>query len=184
MEEKPRCFMPIEIKEHRELRQHIREICTRFNDNPDLARLVLVNPILALEDVGVKLSPEAKKHIMDTLRFPARLEERKEELEAELKGELKRLKFHAELPLTPDRRAELLFQVLKLEPAENDTCDLSRLDSYRTRAYSRKHPLVAKLAEYERIRQGGLIFHTRESYEAYKSGRRKHHWVKAVRFKI
>jgi hypothetical protein len=184
MPEKPRSFEPISVNSERDMRQHMRAICQRFNDNPHLARLVLVNPILALEDVGVQLAPEIKDHIMQALRFPPRLEERKAELETDIKAELAKLKVPAELPLTPARRSQLLFQVLKLPPLSQDAGEVATLESHRTRAYSRMHPLVAKLAEYERLRQGGLVFHPRKTYEDYKAGRRRHHWVKSLRFKI
>jgi hypothetical protein len=184
MEKSTPYFEPILANTERDLRKNIREISTRFNNNPDLARLVFVNPILAFEDVGVQLSAEMKRHIMDRMRFPPKLKEKTARLEKELKEELAQLKVAAELPFTPEQRADLLFNVLRVKPLDADKANAARLESNRTKEYRRVHPLIAKLAEYERARQGSLIFHTRERYDDYKAGRRKHRWIKSVRFKI
>ncbi len=184
MVKKPKDFEPIVIGAHRDLRKNIRNISKRFNENPGLARLLIVNPILAFEDVGVQMSPKVKQHIMDRLRFPPLLREREKKLEAELKEDLSRHKISCKLPLTAELRAHLFFHVLKLTPLQVDTGDITRLEPNRTRSYTRQHPIVAKLADYERARQGALVFHTHETYEAYKAGRRKHRWLKSIRFKI
>lgn len=184
MVKKPKDFEPIVIGTHRDLRKNIRNISKRFNENPDLARLLIVNPILAFKDVGVQMSPKVKQHIIDRLRFPSLLQERKVKLEAGLKEDLSKLNISCKLPLTAELRAVLFFRVLKLTPLQADTGDKTRLESNRTRSYARQHPIVAKLADYERARQGALIFHTRKTYESYKAGRRQHRWLKSIRFKI
>jgi hypothetical protein len=173
----------IKVETHRDIVKNMREINRRFNENPDLARLLIVNPILALGDIGVKLNTEMRHHIMDTFRFPPRVRKRKERLEAELNKELPKLISRPKLPLTGKQRAELVFRVLKLKPHKEDSINQAELESNRTRFYASQHPIVAKLAEYERVRQGSLIFHTRETYEDFKSGKKKHRWLKAVRFK-
>lgn len=182
MREKKLRYEVVPIETERDLRKNIRKISTRFNENPELARLVLVNPILALEDVGVELSAEVKRHVMDSLRFPPRLRERLSKLEGELKGELKKWGECDELPLTSERRASLLFKVLKVVPLKPDSKQTQVLKTSRTRIYRKQHEFINKLAEYERLRQGGLIFHTRNTYEEYRSGVKRHHWIKSVRF--
>lgn len=177
-------YHPISLETHRDLRKNIRAISSRFNENPELARLLLVNPILAFKDAGVDMAREIQVHIMNTLRFPKRLVEKKERLESELRKELKDLGLPAELPLSAETRAHLLFRVLKLPPLMQDASSLKGIESRRMRYYSRQHPIVAKLADYERARQGGLVFRTQEQYQAYKTGEKRHHWVKSVRFKI
>ena len=184
MVKKSKAFEPIVVTTQEDLHKNLRKIGRRFNENPDLARLVLVNPILALEDVGVQLSPEVKKHIIDLFRFPAGLKKRKAKLEAELKEELSELKLPHKLPLTPESRADLLFGVLKITPLEVDARSTGGLKSDRTRFYARRHPLVAKLAEYERSRHGALVFQRRKTYDAYRAGKRKHRWLKALRFRV
>jgi len=175
---------PLAINTHRDLLTNIRPICQRLNNDPDTARMLLVNPILALEDAGIQLAPEVKQHIMDSLRFPPSLVERKEKLELELQDELTALGFPHKLPLTSEQRADLMFRVLKVKSTQAQPSAAAEIGSKEMRAYSRQHPLVAKLADYERLRQGRLIFYPRETYEAYKAGLKRQNWIKAVKFKV
>jgi hypothetical protein len=175
---------PLAINTHKDLLRNMRAISNRLNDSPELARMLLVNPILALEDAGVELTPEVKEHIMDSLRFPPSLVKRREELELELHDELSALGVPYRLPLSGKQRADLMFRVLKLASHETDALETTEIGSKRIRAYSRQHPLVAKLAEYERLRQGRLIFFPRKTYEAYKAGLKRQNWIKAVKFKV
>jgi len=175
---------PLVINEHRDLLRNMRAISKRLNDNPDIARMLLVNPILALEDAGVELSREVKEHIMDSLRFPPSLVERREKLELELHDELSALGVPHRLPLSNEQRADLMFRVLKLKTQQPEAYQTTEIGSKRMRAYSDQHPLVAKLAEYERLRQGRIIFFPRETYKAYKVGLKRQNWIKAVKFKV
>lgn len=175
---------PIAIATERDLRRNIRAISRRFNERPEIARLVFVNPILALEDIGVELGPDAKQHVMDALRFPPRLRERRAKLERELPEELGALGVSGKLPLTARRRAQLLFRVLELEPAGEDAKDLTRLDARRLTAYAGQHPVVEKLAQYERAQRGAIVFQSRASYEAFKRGDKRHPWIKTIRFDV
>lgn len=184
MKEDPSQPEKISVNVEQDLRKHMRKISQRLNANPEIARRLLVNPILAFQEVGIELSAEVKQHIVDALRFPPGLERRKQQLEANLREEFARIGFDASLPLKAEQRAELLFGVLKLPPLGLETARSSALAANRTRAYARHHPLVAKLAEYERLRQGGLVFQPRDVYEAHKSGKRRQHWIKTVRFKV
>jgi hypothetical protein len=174
----------IHVANHRDLRKHMRAICERFNAQPEIARLVFVNPVLALQDVGVQLEPEAKQHIMDALRFPPRLQKRKAELAEELVKEFAREGIKTQLPLSPEQRAELLFRVMRIPPLPADAGTSHELAADRVIHYAKAHPLAAKLAEYETLHRGRLIFQPRETYEAYKSGKKRHRWIKSVRFKI
>ncbi len=175
---------PLTIETEADLRRNIRRISRRLDDRPEIAPLLFVNPILALRDVGVELSPDMRRHVMDALRFPPRLRERTAALEQELGTELERLGLSPRLPLTPKRRADLLFRKLELEPLADDAADPSRLEPARTRAYAQADPLVAKLADFERLRQGSLVFQPRAVYDAYKRGDRQHRWVRSVRFNV
>ena len=162
----------------------MRAIVTRLNENPDLARLVFVNPVLVLQDLGVDLSSEAKQHVMDALRFPPRIREQTAALQQELRRELDELGIKARLPLSTAHRAHLLFNVLQLEPRAEDAGTVERLAPGRTADYADAHPLVAKLAEYERIRRGALLFQSRASYEAFKRGDADYPWIDRVTFDV
>ena len=161
----------------------MRSINKLLNDNPDLARFVLINPILVLEDLGVQISAPVKQHIINSLRFPAKLVARRDELAKEVEAEFARLNIHHKLPLTSSQRATLVFDTLKLSVLPEHTSNLHKLETDQLRAYSDQHVLIMKLAEYERFRKGGLIFFPRHIYEQYKSGDKQLHWVNAVRFK-
>lgn len=172
----------IVIEVERDLKKNMRSINKLLNDNPVLACFLLVNPILVLEDLGVKISDPVKKHIKQSLRFPAKLVARRDELAKEVHEEFSRIKIKQKLPLTTADRAKLVFKTLKIKPLHQHS-DHQHLDSNQLREYMEKHPLLFKLAEYERFRKGGLVFFPRHIYEEYKSGVRQLHWVNAVRFK-
>lgn len=174
----------IRVETERDLRRHMRAISRRLNDNPDIARLVFVNPILALQDIDVELTAEVKRHVMDALRFPPLLRERKAELEKELPAELRELGIRARLPLSPAERGHLLFEVLELEPLPGDARMRRRLPPGRAARYADQHPLVAKLAEYEQVRQGSLLFQSKANYRAFKRGEKQYAWIDRVTFDV
>ena len=173
---------PITINVERDLRKNMRTISQRLNANPELAKLVLINPILVLEDLDVQLSNEVKNHVMESLRFPPALVKRRDALGSELKKDLAALNIHHELTFTNKQRAELVFRKLKISPLSNDK--VTDLSSSQLRLYKEKHPLLTKLAEFERYSKGALIFYPRSTYEKYKTGEKKLHWVNAIRFKV
>lgn len=183
MAKNPQPQQPIVLKVERDLKKNIRSINSLLNANPDLARLVMINPILVLEDLGVTISDPVKQHIIQSLRFPAKLVARRDELAKEVEEEFARLKIHYKLPLTTAQRAKLVFDTLKIKPLHKHSMDLEHLDPSELLKYSHKHPLIFKVTEYERFRKGGLVFFPRHIYEEYKSGVRQLHWVNAVRFK-
>lgn len=172
---------PIRVETHRDLRRHIRTICRRFNSQPELARLLMVNPLFALEDAGVALTPELKEHIVDRLRFPPKLVDRIQRLEHELRAQFIVLGFDADLPLSAEARRRL-HDVIGVAPEDPDP--RVRRRRVRSRAFREQYPVAALLAEYERARQGALIFHPRHVYDAYKSGERRHHWLRSISFRV
>ena len=185
----------LEINTERDLRANIRAINQRFNADQDLARMLLVNPILALEDAGIQLTPEMKEHVMNALRFPPNVIERRDQLELELYDELKALEVPYSVPLTEEQRADLIFGVLKLKMPEikegrrpkRSAPERSAIPGVRSkeiRLLAKQHSLVAKLVEYERMRQGRLVFYPRDVYERYKSGLKRQNWIQSVKFKV
>lgn len=173
---------PIRVETHRDLRRHIRTICRRFNGQPELARLLLVNPLFALEDAGVVLTPELKAHVVDRLRFPPKLVERIARLEHELRAQFIALGIEADLPLSAEARRRLPREVAGV--LEEDPDPRARRRRVRSRVFREQYPLAALLAEYDRARQGALIFHPRHVYDAYRSGERRHHWLQSIRFRV
>ena len=67
---------------------------------------------------------------------------------------------------------------------EEDPDPRARRRRVRSRVFREQYPLAALLAEYDRARQGALIFHPRHVYDAYRSGERRHHWLQSIRFRV
>lgn len=108
----PANFALLEIKSHRALAVKQREIAERVAAAPDLAVMLFVNPVLAFEHLGVKLSPEVAHHVLQTIQHPQALRTRRDELEAKLKEALGE-------PAQPTDLAwnrHLLFELRKLAP--------------------------------------------------------------------
>ena len=183
MNKNPKLTTPIVLDVERDLKKNMRSINQLLNDNPELAILTLINPLLVLEDLGVKISPAVKQHVMNSLRFPKKLVAQRDQLEKEIKDEFKKMGVKQTLPMNNQQRSKLLFETLKIKPAKTDKDHLKALSSEQLQAYSDHHPLLEKIAKYERFRKGGLVFLPRHDYEEYKSGVKKLHWVNAVKFK-
>ena len=134
----------------------MKEIVTRLNDNPKIARLVLVNPIYALADLGVTLSKEMEDHVYQTFHNPPAKQRRLAQLDAEIQEQLAALPDKPALPANPQEHAQLAFRSLGLQPLPGDRDDA--LHRERLAAYSHMHPLIGKLVEREIVQRGGLVF--------------------------
>ena len=170
----------IVVNSHHDFRGHMREIVNRLNSQPDVARLVLVNPIYALEDIGVKLSKEMRDHLIQTFHSPPAKKKRMAELEGEIQGELGKLPGKWRIPSTPKERADVVFRALQVPRHPDDPED--HLERERMIAYVHRHPLIPKLIEYERVSRSGLVFFPRATYNSYKRGELKQQWVNDIRF--
>lgn len=105
---------PIEIATHRGLLEQQRDIAARIAAEPDLGVMLLINPVLALERMGVKLTPEVAHHVLHTIQHPRAMRERRDELEASL------LEALGEVPHPTDAvwNARLLFTLRELPALE------------------------------------------------------------------
>jgi hypothetical protein len=104
----------LNIDTHRGLAAAQKEIASRFQANPDIAKLLLVNPVCAFQDIGVKVSPDIASHILHTMRNSSETYARRQVLEDGLK------KVAGEAPKPSDGAwvAEFLFRKLKLKPLD------------------------------------------------------------------
>ncbi len=174
----------LRIATHDELVAALPEIFRRFNANPELARLLLVNPLFVLEDLNVQLSDELQDHIRRTIGFP---KGRVEEIAKERKAVRQRLAELAgdgptpAIPKTPKERADLVFDRLGVAPigARPDALTVEDLAPYRA-----AHPIVAMLHNLGVLERGAITFHTRGTYEAHKEGRPHHPWLVRLRFNV
>lgn len=107
-------FEPLEISTHRDLAKYASEINRRLNKNPELARLVLVNPALAFKEVGASMSPEIIHHILHTIQHSTSARQRQDALEEELHKELD----EKPQPHNPEWASKFLFEKLELDPID------------------------------------------------------------------
>lgn len=173
-------FKPIHVESHHDFRGHMVEIVNRLNNTPEIAKLVLVNPIYALRDINVTLSKEMEQHIFKTFSSPPAKQKRLTELEAQIKPELEKLPGKPAIPSTPEHNAEFVFRTLGIPPLPGDSTD--QLDRGRLNAYWRRHPLIPLLIEHQRVAKSGLVFFPRATYDAYKSGKLRQNWMNSIRF--
>ena len=182
--DQPASSEPLSIATEEELRANMRQISRRINANPALGRLLFVNPILVLEDVGVTLAPAVKQHIMGALRFPARRREQIARLEADIVQHASSLGITVSLPLGAQPR---FVQVLKVERTKQSkpikptkpTEQVEQVEQVELPA-----SLSKLLQEHAELSRGAVVFHPRETYNAFKRGERNHRWVKAIRFTL
>ncbi|MGZ8254810.1 MAG: hypothetical protein ACXWVT_08160 [Burkholderiaceae bacterium] len=111
---KPVAFAPMAIDSHRALAGRQKEIAERVAAAPDLGVMLLINPVLAFERLGVKLSPEIAHHILHAIQHPTALRTRRDELEAKLKEALG----ESAQPTVATWNQHFLFELRKLAPLE------------------------------------------------------------------
>jgi hypothetical protein len=100
------------LKSHKDLIRRQADIFKRVKDNPEVARLLVLNPVLAFSELGVQASPKMQHHILATIQHPTQVRQRREELEKKLKdasGQMPQ-------PNNPEWVSQFLFKNLKLKP--------------------------------------------------------------------
>lgn len=107
-----RALPVIEISSHRALAASQRSLAERVAAEPALAIMLTINPVLAFERMGVKLSSEIAHHILHTLQHPKAMRDRRDALEAALLEALG----EAAHPTDPTWNAHLLFELRQLPP--------------------------------------------------------------------
>ncbi len=109
-------FERLHLKSHRDLITRRAEIFKRVRDNPELARLLVLNPVLAFEEMGLQASPELRHHILSTVQHPTQVRQRREELESKLETELGQ----KPQPNDPGWVSRVLFKDLKVKPLNTE----------------------------------------------------------------
>ncbi|CAN7437767.1 hypothetical protein LJR225_002885 [Phenylobacterium sp. LjRoot225] len=108
----PKTFETLEVKDHRGVAVAFRKIAARISEDPEFGVMMAINPVLAMERYGIKLTPEMQDHVLRAVRHPPRLRTRREALEAKLTEAL------GTPPRVDDETwlAQVLFDRLGLEP--------------------------------------------------------------------
>lgn len=130
----------IVIATHRQLAGFQRDIFKRLNANPQSAALMLVNPALALQDIGFKTSRKVTHHVLHTLQHPPQLRQRREQLEQELKQALQ------EKPRPNDAKwvSHFLFVKLQLQPLNTQGLTPQYIEPIDSQAMERLQALRPK----------------------------------------
>lgn len=147
---------PILIDKHLQLAGNQREIFLRVNNNPELSKLFFINPVLALKELGVTLSPEITDHVLRSVRHPPGLLRRRGELEQKLR---ERLKEEAQ-PNNPQWVSGFLFTRLKLAPLDTSQQEpkyLEPLNAEILRHLQAKRPKLRQRPKDERPSAGTVI---------------------------
>jgi hypothetical protein len=179
-----RSWPRLEIQTHDELVARLPEIFRRLNADAERSRLLFVNPLLVLEDVGVILSDDLEQHVRQTLGFPEgrmrKIAAARKKLRAQL-SEAATVGRSLRIPKTPQERATLVFDRLCVpyEGARPETLTVEELRNYRS-----LHPIVETLYELGRLERGALPYETRAAYAEYKAGRSHHRWLRRLRFHV
>lgn len=114
----------ITVNTERQLLAMARPLAKRLAEDPRFSVMLLANPVLALAAYGIQLSPRMRDHVMQALRYPCALRERRAALEKALTKQLG----EKPKPNDPKWLAKLVFGTRGLAPR-----DLSgRAPVYRT----------------------------------------------------
>lgn len=61
---------PIEITSHRDLLTRQRDVAQRMAAQPDLAAMLLIDPVQAFARMGVRMSPAIEGDVLHAIRHP------------------------------------------------------------------------------------------------------------------
>jgi hypothetical protein len=76
------------ITTERGLTRYRKQIAARLQTNQAAMSLLVINPVLALREVGVHLSPKVATHVLHAIAYPPAIREQRTRLIDELKAEL------------------------------------------------------------------------------------------------
>lgn len=116
MQESGEPRQPLVIDDHRELVTKQKELFAALNARPGLSELLAVNPVAALQEAGVSLSPDAMNHIFRTLQHTREAGLRRADLTGKLEAQL------GSAPRVRDSAwlRQVLFERLQLVPLETE----------------------------------------------------------------
>lgn len=103
---------PIRLSSHRDLIERQAEVFGLLAARPELARMMAVNPVLALREAGVQVAPRLATHILHAIAHPPQVAWRRDELVAALTERLG----EAPKPTEPPWLAATVFTKLTVPP--------------------------------------------------------------------
>ncbi len=102
----------IHIKTERDLVRYRRQIADLLQADPAAMRLLIINPVQAMRDVGILIAPKVANHILHSVQYPPAVRSQKTRLTHELTVALGG-KPH---PTDPEWLARTVFVQLKIPP--------------------------------------------------------------------
>jgi hypothetical protein len=104
------------IDDERGLITQGRAIIDRLRANPQSMRMLIINPVMAFADAGIKLTPSVANHVLHAVQYPPDVRAERTRLEQELKELLGRS------PRPADSRwlADTVFGQLRVRPLDVD----------------------------------------------------------------
>ncbi|MFI6098139.1 hypothetical protein ACIA8G_21475 [Lentzea sp. NPDC051213] len=105
---------PIRLTSHRDLSERQAEVSRLLAARPQLARLMAVNPVLALREAGVHVAPRLAAHILHAIAHPPQIASRRDELARKLT----KLLGEAPKPTEPPWLAAAVFTKLNVSPLD------------------------------------------------------------------
>lgn len=191
----------VKIGSLRELQLQMPRIVQALNANQALALAAATNPMLALEELGYELSPQARLEIEPYARFGPDNLQKLADLEAKIYGQLRVEKLPTNLA-----EARLIFEKMdsglgktvqqqSTKPPKTGTIDaaLSEIFALKTRSAVEEEKLLADLAalhpalpllfESQKIHRQRPAFSDRDMFEKIKSGQKKTIFTK-VEFRL
>jgi hypothetical protein len=106
--------MPRELRSFEQLHRLVPALIGRLNKQPELAARAMANPLLALEELDIRLTPKVRKEAEYRIRFPESERAKADALDAEVAR-------HAGRSVDAESSKDLenlLFRELRLERAE------------------------------------------------------------------
>jgi hypothetical protein len=180
------------INSFKEFHRRIPEIVEQLNADEALCIRAAVNPILAFEELGYKITPSIQKEVERYIRFKPKERKRIRELETQIRQEAG-VDFDIDSPKELDR---VLFKKLELhQPSEIKTTsfpdvmtsgaksrkEMKRLWKDPVSLLEQKHPILEPLLAYRELQILRPGFASRKVYQELKTKKRK---LPVTRFRI
>ncbi len=178
---------PKTIQSFQDAQKQIQSILAELNAKPELALAAAANPVLALEELGYELTPQARLEIEDRVRFGQKKAKRIQELRSlifdnvghtfdlqsdeDLSAVLEELRLPRPRPVAAETRvAKRIPGPSLVVPPQMQWGRRQEdpLDSLRG-----THPVIEPLLEYRRLESSEPRLASREVYAELREGKKK-----------
>lgn len=149
----------------KQLQKEVPDLIKKYGDNTDLARAAMINPILALEDIGYELSDELKHELEFHIRFGPEEKKRMLKLEKDIFKEVgKSFDLRSEKQIRKnihpliDLKTDAVLAKPRTRISISTSKGKSRVKAKKTSeesvspysGFSKKHKVIPKLVEFQK----------------------------------